>query len=70
MRGSADAARRRTRIAELGAGVDTVRLGEEVEHEHGDHCHEEDDEATHCVTTLSLASFWYSELGQADRYLD
>jgi hypothetical protein len=47
-----------------------VGLGQQVKHEEGDHGHQDDDEATHFVTTLSLAAIWYSELGQVEMYLD
>lgn len=66
----ADVAGGRPRIVELGARVHTVRLGQQVDHEEGDQRHEEDDEATHFVTTLSAALIWYSELGQVEMYLD
>ena len=66
----ADAAGRRPLIIELGPGVHAMGLGQQVKHEDGDHGHKDDDEATHFVTTLSLAAIWYSELGQVELYLD
>jgi hypothetical protein len=57
-------------IVELGSGVDAKANGEVAEQGEQHRDPEDEDQATHVVTTLSLAPVWYSELGQVEMYLD